>query len=99
MGSSNVTLSQNQVITQVEGNIISDMDGEKVMFSITNGKYYNLGEIGGVIWDLLENPNTLESIIDELMKQYDVDHEICEKQVMSFMDMLNEEGLISLDTK
>ena len=23
------------------------MDGEKVMLSIQNGKYYNLGEIGG----------------------------------------------------
>ena len=28
------------------------MDGEKVMLSINNGKYYNLGEIGGDIWEL-----------------------------------------------
>lgn len=34
----------NHVIVQVEGNIVSDMDGEKVMLSIKNGKYYNLGE-------------------------------------------------------
>ncbi|WP_339147748.1 MULTISPECIES: lasso peptide biosynthesis PqqD family chaperone [unclassified Sutcliffiella] len=93
------TLSQNQVISQVEGNIVSDMDGEKVMFSITNGKYYNLGEIGGVIWDLIENQSTLESIVQELMKQYDVDHELCENQVMTFMDMLYGEGLISVVTK
>jgi len=33
----------------VEGNIVSNMDGEKVMLSIKNGKYYNLGEIGGFI--------------------------------------------------
>lgn len=34
-------------IVQSEGNIVSDMDGEKVMLSIKNGKYYNLGKIGG----------------------------------------------------
>jgi hypothetical protein len=96
---SRLTLSQNQVVTQVEGNIISDMDGEKVMFSIKNGKYYNLGEIGGVIWDLTENPNTPENIINELMKQYDVNQETCENQVMTFMDMLYEEGLISVEVK
>lgn len=94
-----VALSQNQVISQVEGNIVSDMDGEKVMFSITNGKYYNLGEIGGVIWDLIENQSTPENIVQELMKQYDVDRELCENQVMSFMDMLYKEGLISVVTK
>ncbi|WP_404445255.1 lasso peptide biosynthesis PqqD family chaperone [Sutcliffiella horikoshii] len=94
-----VALSQNQVISQVEGNIVSDMDGEKVMFSITNGKYYNLGEIGGVIWDLIENQSTPESIVQELMKQYDVDRELCEDQVMSFMDMLYGEGLISVVSK
>lgn len=94
-----VALSQNQVISQVEGNIVSDMDGEKVMFSIMNGKYYNLGEIGGVIWDLIENQSTPESIVQELMKQYDVDQETCEKQVMTFMDMLHGEGLISVVKK
>lgn len=94
-----VALSQNQVISQVEGNIVSDMDGEKVMFSITNGKYYNLGEIGGVIWDLIENQSTPESIVQELIKQYDVDQETCENQVMTFMDMLYGEGLISVVTK
>ena len=30
---------------QKEGNVVSDMDGEKVMLSIHNGKYYNLGEV------------------------------------------------------
>lgn len=94
-----VALSQNQVISQVKGNIVSDMDGEKVMFSITNGKYYNLGEIGGVIWDLIENQSTPESIVQELIKQYDVDQETCENQVMTFIDMLYGEGLISVVTK
>ena len=29
------------------------MGGEKVMLSVKNGKYYNLGEIGGEIWELI----------------------------------------------
>ena len=38
---------------QVKGNIVSDMGGEKVMLSVNKGKYYNLGEIGGDIWELI----------------------------------------------
>ena len=36
------------------------MDGEKVMLSIEKGKYYNLGLLGGVIWELIESPITGE---------------------------------------
>ena len=63
-------------IAQAEGNIVSDMDGEKVMLSIKNGKYYNLGTIGGVIWDHLQKPILLEELIsklqNELPNQFDV---------------------------
>lgn len=34
-------------IVQSEENIVSDMDGEKVMLNVRKGKYYNLGETGG----------------------------------------------------
>ncbi len=43
-------LTQNHLISQMEGNIVSDMDGETVMLCIQSGKYYNLGELGGEIW-------------------------------------------------
>ena len=46
---SNLQLTVDAVIVQSEGFLVSDMDGEKVMLSIDNGKYYNLGEIGGRI--------------------------------------------------
>ncbi|WP_332326988.1 PqqD family peptide modification chaperone [Metabacillus litoralis] len=44
------------IAQQREGNIESDMDGEKVMLNLENGKYYNLGGTGGVIWDLMKEP-------------------------------------------
>lgn len=82
------------LIRDGEGNIISDMDGETVMFSIVNGKYYNLGEIGGVIWGLLEHPKTPKEIIGNLLCEYEVDEETCETQVIHFLDRLFEERLI-----
>ena len=43
-------ISLNSRIVQSKGNMVSDMDGEKVMLNIEKGKYYNLGELGGTIW-------------------------------------------------
>ncbi|MFY0758473.1 lasso peptide biosynthesis PqqD family chaperone [Metabacillus dongyingensis] len=89
--------STNFIVSQGEGNIVSDMSGEKVMLSISNGKYYNLGEIGGVIWDLIESPITFNQLIESLLSQYQVEREECQKQVLTFLESLNKEKLIKLE--
>ncbi|SDQ10249.1 Coenzyme PQQ synthesis protein D (PqqD) [Virgibacillus subterraneus] len=88
------SLSVQHMVSQKEGNIVSDMDGEKVMLSIHNGKYYNLGEMGGEIWELLEVPITVQNLITILTEQYDVEHSECEEQVLSFLTLLVEEGIV-----
>ena len=49
------------------------MDSEKVMMSINNGKYYNLGEIGGVIWDSIKSPISVNELIITLISEYEVE--------------------------
>ncbi|TKH00654.1 lasso peptide biosynthesis PqqD family chaperone [Peribacillus simplex] len=84
------------LIVQEQGNIVSDMDGEKVMLSIEKGKYYNLGELGGSIWDLMNEPITFDQLVNELLTQYDVDKEVCVVQVTDFLTQLNDEGLMKI---
>lgn len=89
-------LSKDSEVVQNEGNLVSDMNGEKVMLNIGNGKYYNLGEIGGAIWDLIEKPLAVNEIIKSLMKNYAVKEPECEDHVLSFIKQLGEEKLISI---
>jgi hypothetical protein len=87
-----ITLSD--VFERCEGYIASDMDGEKVMLSIQKGKYYNLGEVGGRIWDLLRVPSSVRQIMDGLLLEYDVNHTVGSEQVVSFLQHLLTEELI-----
>ncbi|MFJ5621671.1 lasso peptide biosynthesis PqqD family chaperone [Peribacillus loiseleuriae] len=90
-------LTQNHLISQMEGNIISDMDGETVMLSIHNGKYYNLGELGGEIWSLIKNPISIEELVATLLSRYEVDQTECEEQVHAFLNQLLKESLIKIE--
>ena len=83
-------------IVQTPGNIVSDMDGEKVMLSIEKGKYYNLGVLGGVIWELIESPITGDELVKQLLEEYDVDQKECEEEVLSFLNHLKDEELITV---
>ncbi|NRD76973.1 lasso peptide biosynthesis PqqD family chaperone [Bacillus sp. BRMEA1] len=87
--------AKNDEFVRNEGNILSDMDGEKVMLSIQNGKYYNLGTLGGEIWDLIGEPISIQEIVATLQLMYDVDPAQCEEHVSLFLRQLVDEGLIT----
>mgnify|MGYP001041033907 CR=1 FL=1 len=90
-------ISLNSRVVQMDGNIVSDMDGEKVMLSIESGNYYNLGEIGGQIWDLMRTPLEINEVVANLLITYQVEKEECEQHVLSYIEQLNKEGLIQIN--
>jgi len=88
-----------KTIVQREGNIVSDMDGEKVMLSVQKGKYYNLGKLGGEIWDLMKEPVTIQELVTTLQSQYDVAQAECEEQVTDFINQMLEQGLVKIEDR
>ncbi|MFS0870091.1 lasso peptide biosynthesis PqqD family chaperone [Paenibacillus xylanilyticus] len=83
-------------VKQKEGNLVSDMGGEKVMMSIQSGKYYNLGSTGGRIWDLLAEERTLADLVEVLASEYEIDADTCHEQVVQFLEHMSREGLINI---
>lgn len=92
-----MTLNQTlegQLFIQSNHLLVSDMNGEKVLMSVSGGKYYNLGRVGGRIWDVLQRPSTIEQVTVVLLSEYEIDQTTCEVQVRAFMQMLYNESLI-----
>ncbi|NBD26350.1 lasso peptide biosynthesis PqqD family chaperone [Paenibacillus glycinis] len=90
------TIHGGQKVVQSAGSVVSDMNGEKVMFSVNSGKYFNLGAVGGRVWELIASPIPVSSLVDELVSEYDVDRSACEEQVAAFLKNLQEEALIEV---
>jgi hypothetical protein len=90
-------IDSKQKISKTNDVIVSNMGQDKVMLSISNGKYYNLGELGGDIWDRISEPKPIHQLISELIKDYDVDKLICEQHVLTFLQQLLEEELIKIN--
>lgn len=76
---------------------VIDMAGDKVMVDFESGKYFMLRGTANDIWELLQNQTSSQQIIEELLKEYDVDRDTCEKSVLEFLEKLSERGFIRLD--
>jgi len=90
------TLFPHSMVRQSRDIIASDIDDEKVMMSLSKGHYYGLDSIGRSVWDILEKPTSVSGLVDALRREYDVDPETCEKDVLAFLENLHADGIIEV---
>ena len=87
-------MTDSTILRRREGLMTADMNGSAVMMDIMSGKYYILGEVGGRIWELLEEPMTLSALIHKLSDEYDVSAKLCRADMLPFLEKLLERGLL-----
>jgi hypothetical protein len=84
------------VVSHSPGIVVGDMDGEKVMLNIEEGKYYALDRIGSRIWELVETPRTVEDLVAVLVGEYDVEKDKCQYDVLALLNQLYAQGLVAV---
>lgn len=89
-------ITANELVIQSDGYLVSEMNGEKIMLSIENGKYYNLGQLGGRVWELMASPVSIKDMVKQLVTEYEIEPGDCEQQVCNFLQKLAAEGLIQV---
>jgi len=65
---------------------VTDLAGEKVMIDFESGKYFMIKGTGNDIWDMIQTEISVGDIIANLLKEYDVSEEECEKSVLAFLE-------------
>jgi hypothetical protein len=87
-------ISPEDIVQRNPDMVASKLDDEYVMMSVENGEYYGLDETGSRIWDLIEDEIEVNDLVGKLMKKYDVDKEICENDVLEFLQELYNKKLV-----
>ena len=71
----------------------AEIDEEIVMMSQDLDSYCGINEIGSRIWQLIESPVLVSDLCGILLDEFEVDPEVCEREVTTFLSQLVSEGL------
>jgi hypothetical protein len=74
--------------------IASEVDGELVLISIEDGKYFGLDTVGSEIWRLLEAPQSTNALVEALKAQFEGDADDVERDTLAFIDELATHALV-----
>ena len=81
-----------------EGFMLRKIAGNYVVVAIGKvGKEFNgminLNESGAFLFDLLKKYQTLDFLVEELMKEYEIETKIAKNDVLEFLHILEENGI------
>ncbi|MQP68589.1 lasso peptide biosynthesis PqqD family chaperone [Niveispirillum sp. SYP-B3756] len=82
---------------RADGLLTADVDGELLMMSVEQGRYFNLNSVGSRIWELLAAPVAVDGLVDALTAEYDVAPDEARREVERFLGALRKRGLLVTD--
>ena len=82
------------VVTRTAGALATAVDDELVIVHFDSNAYYGFDVIGRRIWELLEEPRKVEDLCAALCREYDVESERCEADVLRFLSELAKDQVV-----
>lgn len=85
---------ESTVISRSPSVLAAEVDGEIVMMSIEQGRYFGLDDIGSVIWKRIEQPRSFAALIDALAAEYDADRATIAADVGALLARMAEQDVV-----
>ena len=87
-------INRPSIVVAREDQVSCRLDGEAALLQMTEGVYYGLDEVGARIWDEMQEPISIEELLDRIVREYDVDLDRCERDLIQFCQAMISAGLV-----
>ena len=84
------------MVQRTANQVCCNMEGESVILNLTSGTYHSLDAVAARIWALIEQPTAIADVREAILKEYDVDADACERDVLAFIEKMDAAGLIEV---
>jgi hypothetical protein len=83
------------MVRRLDGMVEARVDGEILALHVEQGNCYAFNVTAAQIWSSLEEPRRIGEIRDDLIANFEVDVETCERHVVEIIDQLIRQGLVT----
>jgi hypothetical protein len=90
-------LSANSTVVAARDQVSCGLADEAVILDLRAGVYYGLNSVGARIWDLIQEPRTVDQIRDAILEEYEVDPDSCERDLRALIGDLAARELVRID--
>jgi hypothetical protein len=89
-------MSDDYIVSRRAELIETEVDGELVALHVDQGTCYGFNGTATRVWALIEQPRRFSELRDELLSEFDVEPEVCGRQLAELLKELEVDGLVEL---
>lgn len=86
----------NQKISAASNVMAQDLAGESVLLDLKSEQYFGLDDVGTRMWQLLVEKDSIQTAIDSLQGEYDVEPAQLQQDVETLISELLANGLVEI---
>jgi Coenzyme PQQ synthesis protein D (PqqD) len=90
------SLSVHSIVVAANEQVSCSLGEESAILNLENSVYYGINPVGTRVWSLLKQPRSIEELRDTLLNEYEVDAELCERDLLNLLEKMRSEGLIEV---
>jgi len=83
-------------ITISKDALSQEVNGETVILDLKSESYFGLDKVGTRIWQLLQEHNDTQLVLETMLNEYDVDSARLKSDMDELLEKLSEAGLVNL---
>jgi len=87
-------IDQRTVIVVREKLRSASLPDEVIVLNEKQGGYFSLSDVGLRIWTLVQQPTTIDTIVEQLTEEFDVDRAQCMSDVLKLISEMAANGLV-----
>jgi hypothetical protein len=74
--------------------VAANLGASSFLLHVTDWVYLELNETGSTVWSLLDDGSTLESMLEKILQQFDVEPAVCFYESLEFLEFLQERRFV-----
>jgi len=87
-------LGLDTIVARKTGAAAAPVDDELVLLDPRRSRYFSFDPTGRRVWEVLEEPQSVRALCTALEREYAVEPERCEAEVVSFHEQLTQHELV-----
>ncbi len=83
-------------VTANRDHLVAELSGETVILHVEKGMYYGLNKLGTRVWSLIQEPRTIDELVQTILSEYEVEPEQAERDLVALVNDLAVNGLVEI---
>lgn len=93
------TTLRHLLVVATKDQVSSELGEDAVILNLKTGIYHGLDAVGARIWHLLQEPRTVNDILNTLLQEYEIEPERCEHELVALLQKLADAELVKVSNE